>query len=141
VKGHAEVVIKKHLIDCDADPFVPDGWKVEEHIKGGRLEWDPENVSLYLSRKQQDGVISGDKLRKELKGKPVLNACVLDYLMANPNLIPNEWKGKCINFWGTIYRISVGLLCVRCLDLDDRAGDDGSLGNEWGVNDPAVLAK
>ena len=28
VLGHAEIKSIEHLINCDADPFVPDGWKV-----------------------------------------------------------------------------------------------------------------
>ncbi len=107
---------QKHLIDLDADPFVPDGWQVEEHIKGGQMEWDPSKVVLYLDEKQKNGgVIVGNKLRKKLNGKPVYNACLLDYLLAHPELIPEEWKGKAIFFWGTIYRGSDGYLRVRYL--------------------------
>ena len=94
LRGDAEVVIKRHIIDCDATPFVPDGLKVEEHTPGGRFEWNPDEIKLYLSDKQRSGSIDGNKLHKELAGKPVLNANVLDYLLAHPNLIPDEWKGK-----------------------------------------------
>jgi hypothetical protein len=115
LRGDAEVVIKTHTIDCDANPFVPSGWKVEEHTKGGQLRWNPDEVSLYLCDEQKKGSIEGNQLRKKLKGKPVLNACVLDYLLANPQLIPDEWKGKAVFFWGTIYRYSIGNLYVRFL--------------------------
>lgn len=108
LRGDTEVVIKTHTIDCDANPYVPDGWKVEEHIKGGEFCWNPDKVELYLCDEQKGGVIEGNKLRKLLKGKPVLNACVLDYLFANPQLIPEEWRGKSVFFWGTIYRDSSG---------------------------------
>lgn len=115
--GTAEIVIAKHLIDCDASPFLPKGWKVEEHHKGGQLEWNSENIALYLSEKQKNGsFIEGNKLRQELQDQPVLNANVLDYLLANPNLIPEEWKGKYICFWGTIYRNGNGNLSVRYLN-------------------------
>jgi hypothetical protein len=56
---------------------------------------------------------------------PVMNANVLDYLLANPDLIPEEWKKdekgntRYIFFWGTVYRRSNGNLCVRCLYWDD----------------------
>ena len=119
LRGDAEVVIKNYVIDCDANPYVPDGWKVEEHIKGGELRWNPDEVELYLCDEQKGGSIEGNELRKKLKGQPVLNACVLDYLLANPQLIPEEWKGKAVFFWGTIYRNSFGDLCVRCLDWFD----------------------
>ena len=121
LRGDAEVVIKTHVIDCDANPYVPNNWKVEEHIKGGELRWNPDEVELYLCDKQKGGTIEGNELRKLLKGKPVLNANVLDYLLANPQLIPEEWKDKAVFFWGTIYRNSHGLLYVRFLYwLDDR---------------------
>lgn len=115
ILGHASITVMEHVIDCDANPFVPNGWKVEEHQKGGQFKWDTAKVALYLSQFQKDGVIEGNKLRKELVGKPVLNANVLDYLLAHPHLIPEEWKGKYLFFWGTIYRGSGGRLCVRCL--------------------------
>lgn len=115
VRGTVDIVITTHTIDCDADPFVPDGWKVEEHQKGGQLQWDAEKVSLYLCDEQRGGSIEGNQLRKKLKGESVLNANVLDYLLANPQLIPDDWKGRYIFFWGTIYRHSLGRPCVRYL--------------------------
>ncbi|MFH1667787.1 MAG: hypothetical protein ABH884_02055 [Candidatus Komeilibacteria bacterium] len=124
VQGHADVVMKKHIIDLVADPFVPSGWKVEEHIKTeAQIEFDPTKIELYLSESQKQGkLIKGHDLRKELEGKPVLIANVLDYLLAHPEIIPNSWKDKYIFFWGTIYRGSGGSLWVRCL---------GWGGGEW----------
>jgi len=110
------------VIDCDADPFVPEGWKVEEHKQGGQLTFDPSQVEFYLDDGQKGGSsIVGNKLRQRLADKPVLNANVLDYLLANPDLIPDEWKTneagntRYIFFWGTVYRNRGGGLCVRCL--------------------------
>ena len=142
LRGDAEVVIKTHTIDCDANPYVPDGWKVEEHIKGGELVWNPDEVELYLCDKQKGGTIEGNELRKLLKDKPVLNACVLDYLLANPQLIPEEWKGKAVFFWGTIYRHSRGLLCVRFLYWYDGGWywSHNWLGCSWVDDDPAALS-
>jgi len=114
--GHAEIVTTEHVNDCDAQPFVPDGWSIEEHRKGDAFKWDPVKVSLHLDKGQQNGKwIEGHKLRKELANKPVLNANVLDYLLANPHLIPEEWKDTLVFFWGTIYRDRDGDLCVRFL--------------------------
>ncbi len=111
------------VIDCDADPFTPSGWTVESHKKGGQFDFDPAKVNLYLSPNQQGGkYIEGNKLRKELANQPVLNANVLDFLLKNPRLIPEEWKKKdasdntrYIFFWGTIYRDSDGDFFVRYL--------------------------
>ncbi len=130
--------ILNHIIDCDKAPLIPcDDWKVEEHIKGGQFTWNPEKVKLFLSVNQKDGKsIEGNKLRKELKDEPVMNANLLDYLLDHPHLIPEEWKGKAVSFWGTIYRDSDEYLYFRFLcfvvdrweqgynwlgvDLDDR---------------------
>lgn len=143
VRDQAEVKVVKHLIDCDADPFLPNDWKkVEEHRKAGQLEWDPTKVKLYLSECQQNGkFINGHDLRKELTGRPVLNACVLDYLLAHPELIPDEWKGKVVFFWGTIYCVSVGNLCVRYLywSGDGWHGRYNWLDGDWIGSNPAAL--
>lgn len=145
LRGDAEVVIKNHIIDCDADPFIPDDWEVPKgcHIKGGQFHWNPDEVSLYLSDKQKDGNwIEGNKLRKELKNKPVLNANVLDYLLANPQLIPEEWKGKAVFFWGTIYRYSGDYLFVRYLIWNDGRWSWGNnwLDSRWHGNYPAAVS-
>ncbi len=148
IEGRAELVVKKHLINLDADPMIPDGWKVEEHQKGGQFEWDASKVALYLDPSQQGGPIEGNKLCKKLKGKNVFNAVLLDYLLANPHLIPEEWKKdengntRYIFFWGTVYRHSDGFLCVRCLYWD---GDRWYwyyfwLGNVWIAHDPAAVS-
>ena len=124
--GHAVITVPEHLIDLDADPFIPNGWSVEPggHQKGGQFKWDVSKVALHLSKKQQNGkVIGGHQLREELKGQPVYNANLLDYLLKHPHLIPEGWKGKCVFFWGTIYRDSDDGLCVRYLYWD---------GGRWG---------
>lgn len=120
LRGQANIVAVKHIINCDVDPYLPRDWKVEEHTtRRGQFEFDPTKIILHLDEEQQiGGVIAGNKLREKLKGKPVLNANVLDYLLANPGLIPEEWKEKFIFFWGTIYRDLRDGLCVRCLDWD-----------------------
>jgi hypothetical protein len=135
----------KPVIDCDCDPLIPGGgWAVEEHVKGGQLEFDPSQIELYLDESQKNGKsVVGNKLRELLAGKPTLNANVLDYLLANPELIPEEWKDKFIFFWGTIYRISDGSLCVRCLYWNDDRWDWSYvwLGNVFDDNYPAALRK
>ncbi len=132
----------RHLIDCDANPFIPDGWEVEQHYIGGLLEWNAKKAELYLSKKQKDGnLIRGNKLRKELKNKPTLNANVLDHLLKNPHLIPEEWKDKCVFFWGTVYRDPEGDLMPRCLCWDGDEWDwrFGWLIRDFGDNSTAAL--
>ena len=146
--GHAEIKLVEHVIDCDADPFVPEGWSVEKHQKGGSFKWDPKQVQFYLSEPQRKGKsIEGNKLRTELEGKPVFNANLLDYLLAYPHLIPEEWKQDKQNrthyifFWGTIYRHSDGGLFVRCLywGVGGWLWGYGWLGSDWDDVDPAAL--
>lgn len=142
INGQAEIKIIEHLIDCDAAPYVPPGWSVEEHKKSGMFKFNPGKISLYLSKKQKKGSIHGHDLRKDLTDKSVMNANVLDYLLAHPKLIPESWRDKCIYFWGTIYRDPDGILSVRYLDWD---------GSKWcwkcywlhvsfDSDDPAALA-
>jgi hypothetical protein len=105
---------KKHIIDLEAMPTsLHDSWKIEEHQGKGRWEWNPKELELYLSAKQKIGRVEGDKLRQRISHP--LNANVLDYLLKNPELIPDDWKGKYIFFWGTVYRDDGGGLHVRCI--------------------------
>lgn len=131
------------MINCDDPPFCPEGFVVEEHVKSGLLQWnkDLQKEALWRAAGQQSGkVLEGHDLLTELRGKPILNACVLDFLVANPDLIPDEWKGKCIFFWGTIYR-SRGNLYVRylCWGAGRWDWDDRWLGSSWGGGAPAVM--
>jgi len=135
------VVKVANIIDTDAYPFCPDGWRVEEHRKAGKLEWDPAKVILHLDKGQKNGRwLEGNKLRKALKNQPVMNACVLDWLLAHPKFIPEEWKDRRVFFWGTIYfDQGDGLFYVRhlswngekwywnCYRLDSNWGDDNYL--------------
>ncbi len=144
VRGLAKIVVVKHVIDCDADPFLPEGWKVESHKKGGSLEWDPTKVRLHLSPNQQNGkCIVGNKLRKELESEPVFNANVLDFLLKHPELILEEWKGKYVYFWGTIFRDSDGYLHVRYLSWLDGRWDwfFHWLGDAWYDIGPAACSQ
>lgn len=131
----------EHIINCDVDPYVPDDWKVEEHIKSGHLVWNPDEVEPWLCDEQKYR-IDGYKLRELLKDKPVLNACVLDYLLANPHLIPREWRSKVVLFWGTIYHDSDGDLCVRSLfwDYGRWAWGDYRFGNYISDNNLVALS-
>ena len=142
LRGDVEVVVRKHIIDCDADPFCPDDWKVVEHKKGGQLEWNSDNVQLFLAEGQKEGrYIEGNQLRKELEGQSVLNANVLDYLLDHQELIPESWKGRYVFFWDTIYRRrSGGDLCVRALCFRGRRWDwrYDWLDRVFGDDDPAA---
>ncbi len=133
--GFAEIKPIEHLINCDAKPFIlsgssiaPDEEQLPNRVKGS-FKWSSDQMKLYQSEPQRQGKgINGYELKKKLMDKEVLPANVLDYLLAHPHLIPEEWKGKYVFFWGTIYRDSSGGPCVRYLYWD---GDRCDWGYGW----------
>ena len=78
----------EHIINCDADPYLPDGWKgVEEHQKGGSLIWDayqfaPGGLSDWFAF-IPDGairgfwVLPGGQQTVTVAGDKVYNAMIL----------------------------------------------------------------
>jgi len=120
-KKGGTVSVKKHIIDFDVDPFIPGlgtvyEWKVVEHRPCGQFEWDSTKIKLWLSSIQQTKIpLLGEDLRQEIASQLVLNANVLDYLLANQELIPIEWRDKDVCFWGTTYQFPDGSFGVRCL--------------------------
>ncbi len=136
------------FINLDADPFVPLGWSVEKHRKGGIFKWNPSEVHFYLSEQQKNRkFIEGKKLLKELEDKPIFNANLIDYLLAHPYLIPETWKNdeagrvRRIFAWDTIYHSLSGDLCVRCLLWNGNSWDWDYhlLGDRRYDFDPAAL--
>lgn len=122
--------VGNYLIDTDAVPNIPDGWEVIEHKKMGEFIWDPSKVLLYTSKCQlaKRGMyenLFGSEVLDEIKDKHLMNANVLDHLLKNINLIPEEWKGKSVLFWGTVYRAD-GYFDresgVRCLNFHSDSG-------------------
>ncbi len=143
------------IVDCDANPKIPSGLYLTgdgtEHrpmgaitlVKrdDGKLYANGKEVVRYLSKKQRDGnYIQGHKLCKELRDVQVLNACIMDALLANPKLIPNEWKNGYTYFWGTIFRGANSSLYVGYLfrDGDRWRWDCRWLGYDWRVQSPAA---
>lgn len=117
-RGHASIAVIEHVIDCDAQPFVPDGWTVEKHQKGGAFKWDKysQKNARYFSDGCRNGrAINGNELLEDLAGGSVLNANALDYLLENPHCIPEGWEDEYVCFPGTEYLDSDGNLCVRIL--------------------------
>ncbi len=154
LRGNAKVVFLKHIVDlagdCMPESWKKDKWTIEKHVGEGQLELDLSKIQFHFSPNQIDGkVIEGNKLRKELEsGKvPVLNACVLDYLIAHPEIIPEDWKvdekgnTRYIYFWGTVYSRANGFLYVRFLYWDDGVWlwNYYCLGFDWNVQDPAAI--
>ena len=147
-EGRAKVEVLKYVVDFDKLPSIPDGWEIlpdSEQLPNrmkGVMEYDHAKVVFHLDEGQKDSkVIEGNKLRKKLKDVPVYGAQLLDFYLANPHLIPEEWKGKAVFFWGTIYRDTDGFLCVRCLCWYGTGWSwrYGWLDNVWYDVNPALV--
>ncbi len=108
----------EHIIDFEPASHIippslnPSGWEVREEDQitsrfRGRWTWNPKMLRTFLFAGQQDKTsLKGFRMRTLLQGERVPGAPLLHYLLANPYLIPEEWKraGQYIFFWGTIYR-------------------------------------
>jgi hypothetical protein len=136
-------------IDLDINPRPFNDWKIKEHKKCGQFEWDQAKVDLFLHEEQRVG-ITGKKLRKQIAHIETFNVNLLDYLLANPSLIPDDWKvdekgETCfIFFWGTVYfRPSDHGLYVRCLyfNVDRWREDYRSIDYPWLANRLAIIHK
>lgn len=87
-RGYARVEPVEYIIDCDARPIVPEGWELVDHKQGGSFKWHFDlaaSLSSILSR------------------QPVINACVFDFLFANPRLIPKEIGDSYFIFRGSVF--------------------------------------
>lgn len=105
------------------------GAVVEEH-NTPQDEWKLHNGNLYknsqgvfLSLEPSQTALSfmkGYDVQKSLKeqGEQTLNASDLDFLLENQELIPENWKGDRVFFWGTTFRDNGGRNYVRILFWD-----------------------
>lgn len=111
-------ILKMDLVDLDADPFIPPGWSLKEHKRGGLLKYNSKKIIPFLTKGQKENTcVFGYNLKTELKDESIilLNANLLDYLLLHPELIPEEFKKYFLFFWGTIYRNEVNKPCIRHL--------------------------
>lgn len=159
VEGRAEIcrierlagagaVMSQHIIDCDAKPFEPEGLTVASELDQipnrvrRQFIFSLTKIKLHLSPNQQGGkFIEGNKLRNELSGELALDANVLDYLLKNTAIIPEECKHKAVFFWGTIYRGPLDRLYVRFLYFRGERwySNYRELGSLWGGGNPAAV--
>lgn len=108
----------EHVIDLNG-VFTPkelkeNGWRVVHRIGNGRMVLDVGKIILHRENTRvRQGAwnpsCGGWNMIHVFKEKifqrevTVLNECVLEYLLAHPELIPENWKDKRVSFWGTIY--------------------------------------
>ena len=116
------------IVNLDKSPSMPQPlgkYSIEEHRRCGNFYFSLSNISLLLVNQwpawegkhclpKKD--ITGHVLRKELARFRALNATLLDFLLRNQALIPEDWKSIRVCFWGTIYRANKDKrLFVKCL--------------------------
>lgn len=115
--------MKTLTIDYDKKPSRID-LAIESHSnKKGKVKLNLEDIKLYSALKLDESWIAGNEYLKRLKssGKVLLDARVMEELLASPESIPEDWRDKAVFFWGTIFR-GGGLLYVAYLVW---------LGNQW----------
>ncbi|MEK9173270.1 MAG: hypothetical protein AAB594_01700 [Patescibacteria group bacterium] len=118
--GH-EVDLSKHLINCSALPFLPEGWSAERHIRRKSLAWDPMKIKLWSA--QELDLDRPSELLHRFEKERVLNGNVLDYLLKYPYLIPKAWGEACvILFLGTKYQDRKSTPCVSGIWHPAEAG-------------------
>ncbi len=103
-------LLSKGVSIDEENPMVPAGWKVIQHNGGSKRVWTDRSFGLLRPKSR-----GGNAQREEFKNEPVLNACHLDWLLANPYCIPNFSHQSTYLFWGTIYQDEEGDLVVRSL--------------------------
>lgn len=100
-------------IDCQ-EPRPAKIGEVLWHWYHETVRWNPQRIGLFVSDAQRSGRrVTGNDLRALLDREHILlNACVLDWLLAHRHLIPNEWRDVgFIIFLGTAYAGNK----IRCL--------------------------
>lgn len=158
------VVIREHIVPA-GDPLVPEGWTVKCHRDdyagndyyprnltrtGDDLFFRGRKIELFLCQGQGSGKTSWDRMdycsvERQLADKDTLPANVLDYLLANPDVIPDSWRvdekgqGRSICFWGTQYSAEDGLSCVRTLYWDGSKWTRGRTGFTLDSKFPAAV--
>lgn len=104
---------EEYVIDFNSQPEIPEGYEIRprDQIVGrlkGKCVINPKNLRLYLAEGQgifrNSEFIYGPELKKDLKGKRVVGAQLLDFYLKNQHLIPEEYKNHMTDFWGTLYR-------------------------------------
>jgi len=79
-------------------------------------------VETFIPDKQKNSSIGHSRVLVDLKGRKALNGCVMDWLLDNPEFIPEAWKEKCVYFFGTIYSDVEGMHIVFGLYWDNDNG-------------------
>lgn len=116
-------------IDCTKTPSLPDkSWSVVP-TSSNTDAVDLSKTSLKINLIQEGTNLSNST---DKEAKTGLSACVLDYLLENPEFIPSEWKGKNIIFTGTLFKDGNGNMLYKTLVYDGEKWT-------WGKNYPEYI--
>lgn len=117
VQRHASTIVPSDLvIDCDIEPFSPEGLEVDYHAGGGTLDLRTANIDVHRTDDQKTGWVHGLELLRRLSlVDNLLTANVLDFLWVNPHHISGTWDRWEVCFWGTIYKDRHNATYVRNL--------------------------
>lgn len=134
LRGVTDVVERKHEINLDADPYIPDGGTVVRHDKHGTVQWFPSNMELRPGNKPFTW-----------ETRSFWNATLLDWLLRRDNqqFIPTAWRytpsgePRRIYFLGTQYGYqdeSEGRVS-RYMEWSERSGTwvAGTIRSELGL--------
>lgn len=127
LRGITEAVVQPQSVDTNSRPSrgVMFHSSFIRQNKDGVVILNGQNLDLHLEEAQREGSIMGKDLLEKVEGRPVLNNVVLDFLVQNPLLIPDEWKKfDQILFCGTIlaYVLNANDPIIPCLRW---------IGGEW----------
>jgi hypothetical protein len=115
--GHGQLALAREI-------YVPCGWRLLSTTGSSEKSAPIDTIRLYASRAQQQGrTILAAEMAAELDWTRVVSARALDGLLADPQIIPDRWKGKAIAFWGTRYRDDTEEVAVRYLFWNGAAWD------------------
>lgn len=104
-------------IDLSVAPEEVSGFTIKSHKPGPKdFVFNLDELSLYLSfiQKKQGGAQGIQIIKDPIIQHKSFNAVLLDWLLKNPEEIPEEWKKIEIPFWDTTYERN-GIEHVRSL--------------------------
>ncbi|HUQ30182.1 MAG TPA: hypothetical protein VM103_01540 [Candidatus Paceibacterota bacterium] len=120
IEGNATVTITRHVVGCNASEPQLRGYTIASHSRL-RRDWEFRKYEMKLW--QPDEKLHQQCLRaafREIDQKYLLNASILEYLLAHPEVMPEDTENKIkkdgpILFLGTVYENTEGDQLVRAL--------------------------
>lgn len=145
IEGKAGFFLNLHTVNLSVFPTLPKKWdkrqmsaqdqhdapvwSIREHFMGDEEFILPSSRLCLINIKQSspDFLRQIGELKAEIKDSVLANSILLDYLLEHPWLIPSDWKGKRVIFFGTEYKeyVSVDLSSstscyYRCLWYSEK---------------------